>query len=143
MAGTYDFTWDQGDDLNILFIYNVGADVGSAVPVDLTGYQFRMDMATLDALPTRVVTLNSDDITGSGAVDNPGSGDNEVTLGDDGSISIFISRSLTLTGGAIFTQMGLGKVHFKYDCFLRSPGGLQHKILSGTININSSVTQWL
>jgi|SRR6478752_7589078 len=144
MAAEFNWTWEQGEDLIIQMVYEVGADEDSTSPVDLSDFQFRMDIATEDSPPLRVLTFNSDDITGGGTgVDNVGPADNEVTMDSSGNISILVSRVHTLTGGKILEQMALGKVRFKYDMFLRNSSGLQHKFLKGVIVVSPSITQWV
>ena len=138
---TRDFTWVQGADLTLNFVYKEGDDPETATPVDLTDYQLRMDVVSQDVPPVRIVTLNSDDIT-DGDVDDVGSADNEATLGADGSIAITISRALTLEGGPIYDQMQAFAFTFKYDIFLRDGDGLQHPILKGSITVEPSVTLW-
>lgn len=130
---SYDYDWEQGADLVFTMTYAVGADEDSADPVDLTDYSIRMDISDGTS---RIYSFNSDDLTSP--VDNI----DEATLGSDGSINIVIDRSLTLTGGAVFTAMAAGKTVFFYDVFLRDGDSKQKKILKGTITVNKSYTLW-
>lgn len=143
MVAVQNWTWQEGEDLVMSMVYNEGPE-GAEVPVNLTGYKLRMDVAnTTDG--TRVFTFNSDDIAGDPLVDSVGPADNEATLGTDGSINIVVPRSLTLPGGAV-AALYVGSdtaLLLNYDVFLRNPAGLQSKILRGTITVERSYTLWL
>lgn len=141
MAATFNYVWEQGEDLVISAVYKQGPE-GAPVAVDLTGYSLRMDMRKINSDGLRVWTFNSDDIVGEPDADESGETDNEVTLGADGSIEIVVSRSLSLPGGSIFTELQLGTTQFVYDMFLRNPQNRQKKILTGVITVNKSVTLW-
>lgn len=138
-VATYQWTWEQGEDLVMSMIYKEGPS-GSEVPVDLSGYSLRMDV-THNA--TRVFTFNSADISGDPTVDVVGPADNEATLGSDGSIRIAVPRSLTLPGGAVYAIMTSGApLVLNYDIFLRDGSNLQRKFMQGTIQVNPSFTLW-
>jgi hypothetical protein len=141
MVTTANWTWQEGEDLVMSLVYNEGP-LGAETPVDLTGYQLRMDVVK-DG--TRVFTFNSDDITPIDAqVDVVGPADNEATLGADGSINIKVPRSLTLPGGAV-AALFVGtdeSLLLNYDAFLRATTGLQSKIIRGTITVERSYTLW-
>lgn len=142
MAGTFNYIWEQGEDLIITAIYMEGPE-DAPVAIDLsTGYSLRMDMRKVNPDGLRVWTFNSADITDEPEADVSGAADNEITLGADGSIQIVVSRALTLPGGSIYTELQSGTTQFVYDMFLRNPQNRQKKILSGIININKSVTLW-
>jgi len=140
----YNFTWEQGEDFTFQLIYKTGT-IGAETPVNLTGYSLRMDIY---GTPTgRIYTFNSVDIAD---LDGPGAGiegdtNKEAVLGTDGTINISIPRSLTLPGGAIYTELVAGRNVFQYDIFLRDNGtpAKQMKILNGTITVNKSVTLWV
>lgn len=135
---TENWDWTQGADLVMPFTYEAGPD-GQEVPVDLTGWQLRMDVA-LDGV--RLFTFNSDDIDDPD-VDVVGPSDNEATLGNDGSINIVVPRSLTLEGGPVFPHIVPDEVLIlDYDIFLRDTTGLQDRICKGTIRVRGSVTKW-
>lgn len=138
-VGVYNWIWQQGEDLIMNFVYKEGP-VGSETPVDLTGYSLRMDIVKGD--DTRIFTFNSDDIPGNVAIDTVGSSDNEADLDNDGTISIVVSRALTLPGGAVYIETELNTWVFNYDIFLRSPSNKQAKILKGTITVEPSYTLW-
>lgn len=140
-AAIRNYVWDQGEDLEINMIYKQG-EAGAVAPVDLTGYQLRMDIRKNDVEGVWVWTLNSDDIVEDPSVDAPGETDNEVTLGVDGAIIVQVPRSLTLPGGAIHAQLSTGATAFAYDIFLRNPQNKQRKILTGLITVTRSVTLW-
>lgn len=121
-------------------IYKEGP-TGSEVPVDLTGYSLRMDVVQ-SGVGTRVFTFNSDDIDDP-AADNVGPADNEAVLGSDGTITIVVPRSLTLTGGAVANLFNASdSLVLNYDIFLRNPAGLQSKILRGNVTVERSYTKW-
>lgn len=141
MAATFNYVWEQGEDLIIRIVYKEGPE-GAPVAVDLTGYSLRMDMRKVNTDGIRVWTFNSDDIIGEPLADDVGAADNEITLGADGSIEIVVSRLLTLPGGSIFTELQAGTTQFVYDMFLRNPQDQQKKILTGVISINKSITLW-
>lgn len=133
---TYNFTWQQGEDGVIALVYKVGSP--EAVPVDLSSdYEVRMDVSNSDDVV--LFTFNSEDIPTSPR-DNPGTSDNEGTLGADGEILILVPRSASLPGGALVNDIG---ETLTYDLFLRnSLLNHQKKILKGTIKIEESVTLW-
>lgn len=143
MAATKDFSWNQGEDFPISLVYKSGP-VGAAVPVDLNLYSFRMDIVAPDG---RVLSVLNDEAIADADLDEPGNQpDNtyEVTLGNDGSIRIELSRALTLPGGAFYKYIIANPPvrTFSYDMFLRDNNGKQKKIIGGTITIERSVTHW-
>lgn len=138
-VANYNWTWEQGADLVMSFVYKEGPD-GEEAAKNLTGYSLRMDVLKKGA---RVFTFNSHDIPGNEAVDVVGPADNEVVLGADGAVTITVPRSLTLPGGAVFAVMETGKpLVLDYDIFLRNSSNKQDKILRGTIVVNGSYTLW-
>jgi hypothetical protein len=143
-----DFTWEQGEDLEIAIIYKTGTSEANATPKDLTGYSVRMDIRATDVSGNRIYTFNSEDV-----IDLDGAGPNsdddvvkEISQpGADGMIRITVPRSLTVQGGPIFELMSdtLNPVNiFAYDIFLRDTDDKQAKILAGKIIVNRSVTLW-
>lgn len=140
MTAYHDWTWDQGADLVMSITYNEGP-VGEEVPVPLTGYSLRMDVVKSGV---RVFTFNSEDIPGNPAVDVVGPADNEVTFDSEGGIYIRVPRSLTLPGGPVHSVLDTKKssTQLDYDMFLRSPDGVQEKILQGSITVEKSFTLW-
>jgi len=139
----YNFTWEQGEDFTFQLLYKTGTP-GAETPANLTGYSLRMDIY---GLPTGIIyTFNSADIIdldGSGP-GTTGDTTKEAVLGSDGTINVAVPRSLTLPGGAVYTELMAGRNIFQYDVFLRDNGvpARQLKILSGTITVNKSVTLW-
>lgn len=133
MVAKYDSTWEQGEDFVISIRYT---EDGS--PVDLTGYNVRMDMANG---PNNLVvfTINSADVDYE--TDQPGPDDNEASVDADGNIRIVIKRAVTLPGGVVGDRI-LSNNKFTYDLFLRDPQGLQRKLMEGAITVNRSVTLW-
>jgi len=141
MVATANWTWQEGADLVMSFIYKEGLE-GDEMPVDLTGYQLRMDVVSASE---RVFTFNSDDIDDV-AVDVVGLSDNEATLGSDGSVKIVVPRALTLPGGPVFDLFPVdpqASLLLNYDIFLRKIAtNTQDKILRGTITVERSYTLW-
>lgn len=128
---TLNYTWQQGEDLVMSFVYNEGPD-GAEVPIDLTGYSLRMDV--VDNSGTVLYTFNSDDADVA-TVD-------EAVLGADGSINITVPRQLTLPpDGVIYSSVG--GTPLNYDIFLRRPNNKQFPIARGTITVVKSYTLWL
>lgn len=143
---TRGYTWEQGADLEMSFIYRTGPSAGAMTPVDLTTYQVRMDIRATSIAGDRVYTFNSMDIADVDPVlvgDQPDT-IKEAVLGADGSIKFTVPRSLTLPGGAVYAQITATPpvTIFVYDIFLRDGAGKQSKILSGTIAVNASSTLW-
>lgn len=143
---THAYQWEQGTDLVLKLIYRTGPDAQNMTPVDLTGYDVRMDIRATNASGAHVWTFNSADIVDVDPVTPGDQADtvHEAVLGVDGSIEITVPRSLTLPDGAIYDQMIADPpvTVFVYDIILRDGAGKQSKILSGTISINASVTLW-
>ena len=144
MTATQNFEWAQGEDKVISLVYKSGP-VGAAVPVDLTLYAFRMDIVAPDGkvlkvLNDKAITDTDPDQAGNQSDEAPF----EVTLSDQGEITITLSRSLTLPGGAFYPYLTANPnvVTFQYDIFLRDGAGSQKKILAGNITIERSVTKW-
>lgn len=143
MAATYDYVWEQGEDLTLLMLYKTGLP-GQETPVDLTGYTLRMDIVTPQG--QRRYTFNSATITDTDPTtpgDTPDT-TSESTLGEDGVISVTIPRTLTLPGGEVYADITANPpvTTFNYDVFLRAPSGKQKKILKGQITIERSYTLW-
>ena len=130
MAEQRDFNWNAGEDFSFSVVYMV-----DGVAVDLTGAEARMDIARLnsDGSPGQVVvSLNSSDHDG---LDEPGEGDNEITIDTNGTILVDVPRALTyseLNGGV-----------YAYDLFIRTADGKQTLLTFGTITVRKAVTTWL
>lgn len=144
MAATYNYEWNQGEDLLIALVYKSGP-IGESTPVDLTLYSFRMDIVAPDG---KVLTIANDDNIVDSDPYTVGDQDDsvyEVTMDNAGEIRIDLSRSLTLPGGAFYKYISANPSirTFSYDMFLRDFNGKQKKIMGGTITIERSVTHWL
>lgn len=143
MVAIQNYSWGQGEDLQISLVYKSGP-IGGEVPVDLALYSLRMDIAGPDG---KVLTvLNNASITDT---DPNTTGDQtdtnyEVTMNepDTGGILIELSRALTLPGGSFYRYIQTGVEDFQYDIFLRDSVGKQIKLIQGTISISKSITQW-
>lgn len=143
MAATYNYEWNQGEDLLIALVYKSGP-VGSAEPVDLNLYSFRMDIVAPNG---KVLTIINDDTIADTDPYTAGAQEDaayEVTMNNLGEIRIDLSRALTLPGGAFYKYLNANPAvkTFSYDMFLRDNNGKQKKIMAGTITIERSVTHW-
>lgn len=143
MAATYPYDWNQGEDLLISLTYKSGP-VGEVEPVDLTLYQFRMDIVAPDGKVLTVV--NDESITDADPYTSGNQADTsyEVTMNSVGEIRIELPRALNLPGGVFYKYLNANPAvkTFSYDMFLRDNNSKQKKILSGTITIERSVTHW-
>lgn len=143
MAATYNYEWNQGEDLLIALVYKSGP-VGSSEPVDLSLYSFRMDIVAPNGKVLSVI--NDDSIADTDPYQAEAQGDTsyEVTMNNVGEIRIDLSRALTLPGGAFYKYLTANPAvkTFSYDMFLRDNNGKQKKIMAGTITIERSVTHW-
>lgn len=151
MVATHNYTWQQGEDLILSMLYKEGP-VGAEVPINLTGYDLRMDIVGPDGL--RRYTFNSSevaDVDPETPTLEPDS-TTEATLGTEGQVTIAIPRALTLPTGELWADITATTpiLTFQYDVFLRNvsgtpgtiPVGKQKKILKGTITVEKSVTLW-
>lgn len=144
MDSTYDYEWEQGDDLTISLVYKAGP-AGATVPVDLTAYKFRMDIVAPDGKVMSVLNdeaiADVDPFTAGALADLT----YEVVMDALGNIIITLSRTITLPDGALYPYITANPNQnvFAYDMFLRDGTGKQTKILEGDISINKSVTMWV
>ena len=152
MAQTANFTWPQGEDLDIKLIYKEGPS-GSEVVVDLSsGYSLRMDIV-VPATKERIYTFNTasiadvDPITPGSQPDSTIEGVLSSGAAGTPNVTVSVPRLLTLpTTGAIYVEMtgNPSVMVFGYDIFLRhTASDKQVKILSGTITIEESHTLWV
>lgn len=130
--------------MSISLVYKAGP-VGATVPVDLSAYAFRMDIAAPDG--TVLVVANDVEITDSDPfiVGNQADTNYEVVMNEDGEIQVTLDRSLTLPGGKFYKYISAQNPvrTFSYDMMLRDTVlDFQSKILEGTITIDTSVTLW-
>lgn len=125
-------------------VYKAGP-VGSAVPVDLSAYAFRMDIVAADG--SVLVVANDEAIADTDPFAAGAQADNqyEVTMNSVGEIQVTLNRSLTLPGGKFYKYLSAQTPvsTFSYDMMLRDTfANFQTKILEGTIVISESVTLW-
>lgn len=126
---TYDFVWQQGEDGEINIVYKINDLV-----VDLTGYNFRMDLKASTS-GTVLYTVNT---TGADTGGETTSG-SEVTMNSVGEIHAVIPRTTALSSGPLFNHVNTA---LNYDIFIRDASNKQRKVLTGTITIQKSVTLW-
>lgn len=133
MAAIQNFEWNQGEDLEISVTYRL-----EGIPVDLTGHQVRMDISRVGASEpvASVHTFNTDD--------QDAATEDEVIVSSDGTILISVPRSLTLDGGAIFSDiLSATEAKYNYDLFVRDTNNKQRKLLMGEIVVKRSITRWI
>lgn len=136
---SFNYIWEQGEDLILNVKYLV-----ETVPQDMTAYDVRMDIAKLENnIPSAsIFAFNSTDIPNE-PLDAVGTSDNEITTDINGNINIVVSRALTLGAGVIAASLPQTNT-FIYDIFIRKIStNTQKKLLSGTITVNRSITQWM
>lgn len=143
MAAIQNYSWGQGEDLQISLVYKSGP-VGSEVAVDLTSYSLRMDIAGPDGKVLTVLNDKAITDTDPYTAGNQSDTSYEVVTnsGGTGGILISLSRALTLPGGVFYRYIQTGVEDFEYDLFLRDSTGKQKKLIQGTISISKSITQW-
>lgn len=144
MAESHTYNWNQGTDLVMSLVYKAGP-VGSAEPVDLSAYAFRMDIVAPDG--SVLIVANDEAIADTDPFVAGAQPDNqyEVTMNTVGEIVVTLNRSLTLPGGAFYKYISAQTPvrTFSYDMMLRDTAiDFQTKILEGTIVISTSVTLW-
>lgn len=140
----YDFVWSQSEDLNLVFTWERGDNEDDLSGVDLTGQSARMDIRALDR--TLLATFNSDDIADTDP-ETPGAQPDtthEITLAQDGTITIKASRDYLLPGGTIYQRLKLPRPEhqFSYDLFVRGTAGNQTPLVEGSIFVRESATLW-
>jgi hypothetical protein len=113
MAGSYNFTIEQGATFNLLMTWRI-----DNVPVNLTGYSARLQ-ARIDVDETETILSLT---TGAG-----------ITLGGAAGT---ISLDQTATQTAL-----LPKGEYVYDLELQSSGGIVTRLLQGELNISAEVTR--
>jgi len=111
-AANYDILIEQGATYSQEFVWKDS----EGDPVDLTGYTARMKIRQLKT-DNVIVSLTS----GSG-----------ITLGNDGSITLFISASSTEL---------LPLCKGRYDLELVNGGGIVTRLLQGQVTISAEVTR--
>lgn len=113
MAGSYNFTIEQGATFNLLMTWKI-----DNVPVNLTGYTARLQ-ARIDVDETETILSLT---TGAG-----------ITLGG-------AAGTITLDQTATQTAV-LPKGEYVYDLELQSSGGVVTRLLQGELNISAEVTR--
>jgi len=113
MAGSYNFTIEQGATFNLLMTWKI-----DDVPVNLTGYTARLQ-ARIDVDETETILSLT---TGAG-----------ITLGG-------AAGTITLDQTATQTAL-LPKGEYVYDLELQTSGGVVTRLLQGELNISAEVTR--
>jgi hypothetical protein len=113
MAGSYNFTIEQGATFNLLMTWRI-----DNVPVNLTGYTARLQ-ARIDVDETDTILSLT---TGAG-----------ITLGG-------AAGTITLDQTATQTAL-LPKGEYVYDLELQTSGGIVTRLLQGELNISAEVTR--
>ncbi len=113
MAGSYNFTIEQGATFNLLMTWKI-----DNVAVNLTGYTARLQ-ARIDVDETDTILSLT---TGAG-----------ITLGG-------VAGTITLDQNAAQTAV-LPKGEYVYDLELQSSGGVVTRLLQGELNISAEVTR--
>jgi hypothetical protein len=113
MAGSYNFTIEQGATFNLLMTWKI-----DNVAVNLTGYTARLQ-ARIDVDETETILSLT---TGAG-----------ITLGG-------AAGTITLDQTATQTAL-LPKGEYVYDLELQSSGGVVTRLLQGELNISAEVTR--
>ena len=113
MAGSYNFTIEQGATFNLLMTWKI-----DNVPVNLTGYTARLQ-ARVDVEDTETILSLT---TGAG-----------ITLGG-------AAGTITLDQTATQTAL-LPTGEYVYDLELQSSGGIVTRLLQGELNISAEVTR--
>ena len=113
MAGSYNFTIEQGATFNLLMTWKI-----DNVAVNLTGYTARLQ-ARSDVDETETILSLT---TGAG-----------ITLGG-------AAGTITLDQTATQTAL-LPKGEYVYDLELQSSGGVVTRLLQGELNISAEVTR--
>jgi hypothetical protein len=113
MAGSYNFTIEQGATFNLLMTWKI-----DNVAVNLTGYTARLQ-ARIDVDETETILSLT---TGAG-----------ITLGG-------AAGTITLDQTATQTAL-LPKGEYVYDLELQSSGGIVTRLLQGELNISAEVTR--
>jgi hypothetical protein len=113
MAGSYNFTIEQGATFNLLMTWRI-----DNVPVNLIGYTARLQ-ARIDVDETETILSLT---TGAG-----------ITLGG-------AAGTITLDQTATQTAL-LPKGEYVYDLELQSSGGVVTRLLQGELNISAEVTR--
>ncbi len=115
MAGSFDFTIEQGATFNLLMTWKI-----DNVPVNLTNWTARLQ-ARVDVEDTETILSLTTDANGG------------ITLGG-------AAGTITLSRNATQTAL-LPKGEYVYDLELQSSGGIVTRLLQGELNISAEVTR--
>jgi hypothetical protein len=127
-AGKYSFTIEQGSTVNFEIAYKDS----SGNPIDLTGYQARMQLRPSPGSDTLYLTLSSSlnadgtglNLSGSGGLKPPTSG----------AIGVYISAVSS-------SQLSFDLV--SYDLELASSNGTVTRLLEGKVKLSQEITEGL
>jgi len=126
-AGRYSFTIEQGATLDFELAYKDSSDD----PIDLTGYQGRMQIRPSVGSDTVYITLSS-----SLASDGTGlnfSGSNGLNPPTSGTIGIFISANSS-------SQLDFGEAVYDLELATGSEFPIVTRLLEGQVQLSKNVT---
>jgi len=126
-AGKYSFTIEQGATLDFELAYKDSSDN----PIDLTGYQGRMQIRPTAGSDTIYITLSSSlDTDGTGLNFSGSSGLNPPT---SGTIGIFISANSS-------SQLDFNEAHYDLEIASGVTYPVVTRLLEGTVKLSKNVT---
>jgi len=126
-AGKYSFTIEQGATLDFELAYKDSSDN----PIDLTGYQGRMQIRPTAVSDTIYITLSSSlDTDGTGLNFSGSSGLNPPT---SGTIGIFISANSS-------SQLDFNEAHYDLEIASGVTYPVVTRLLEGTVKLSKNVT---
>lgn len=126
-AGKYSFTIEQGATLDFELAYKDSSDN----PIDLTGYQGRMQIRPTAGSDTIYITLSSSlDADGTGLNFSGSSGLNPPT---SGTIGIFISANSS-------SQLDFNEAHYDLEIASGVTYPVVTRLLEGTVKLSKNVT---
>lgn len=126
-AGRYSFTIEQGATLDFELAYKDSSNN----PIDLTGYQGRMQIRPTIGSDTVYITLSSSlDTDGTGLNFNGSSGNNPTT---SGTIGIFISANSS-------SQLDFNEAVYDLEIATGSTYPVVTRILEGQVKLDKNVT---
>ena len=126
-AGKYSFTIEQGATLDFELAYKDSSDN----PIDLTGYQGRMQIRPTAGSDTIYITLSSSlDTDGTGL---NFSGSNGLNPPTSGTIGIFISANSS-------SQLDFNEAHYDLEIASGVTYPVVTRLLEGTVKLSKNVT---
>jgi len=134
MATTYNIVVEQGDDIEFTITVTDGVN-----PLPISA--FRMDVKKQIADVTPLFSFNT---TGLTIEIDPDGDIGEEPITDEDVEATTSSNVVTVSIDRSFTFLPAIKAggQFLYDGFVEFVNGKRRKVLSGTIQVNKSVTQW-